>query len=247
MKAIGTTVKRAIGLVRSVVSARQEAEQARRELEQTRLELEEARLRLRRAERQKERLAEGRRLKNQQLKQTARDYLLCKMPKGSVCAEIGVHEGAFSAHILDAIEPERLHLIDPWTQGEGLFGDQAAEQASVDQRLAKVEERFAEELAAGRVRIHRALSSEIIGEFGDTYFDWIYVDGNHLYEFVKQDLELYYPKVKVGGYMAGDDYGTRGTWDNGVQKAVDEFVAETAGLVLEVKGSQFIIEKRGSG
>ena len=43
-----------------------------------------------------------------------------------------------------------------------------------------------------------------------TYFDWIYIDGNHTYEYVKQDLEGYRPKVKPGGYMAGDDYGTKG-------------------------------------
>ena len=55
----------------------------------------------------------------QQLKRMARDYLLCNMPKHSICAEIGVHEGEFSRRIVDTVEPERLHLIDPWKQGEG--------------------------------------------------------------------------------------------------------------------------------
>ena len=43
--------------------------------------------------------------------------------------------------------------------------------------------------------------------------------------------------------MAGDDYGNRGYWDNGVQKAVDEFVAGRPEAVLEVKATQFIIRK----
>jgi hypothetical protein len=43
----------------------------------------------------------------------AREYVLLRMPKESGCAEIGVHEGAFSKQILDTVQPSRLHLIDP--------------------------------------------------------------------------------------------------------------------------------------
>ena len=49
----------------------------------------------------------------------ARKHFLKRMPKGSVCAEIGVHEGSFSRSILDLVEPERLHLIDPWKHEDG--------------------------------------------------------------------------------------------------------------------------------
>jgi hypothetical protein len=181
------------------------------------------------------------------LKDTARAHLLCLMPKRSVCAEIGVHEGEFSKRIFDTVEPERLHLIDPWPQGEGLFDKQAARaQATMDEGHTKVQALFAEEVAADRVRIHRNLSHEIVDNFDESYFDWVYIDGNHLYEYVRQDLELYYPKVKAGGYLTGDDYGIRGFWDNGVQKAVDEFVSRTPGLTLEVQGTQFIIRKEAS-
>jgi len=43
--------------------------------------------------------------------------------------------------------------------------------------------------------------------------------------------------------MAGDDYGSEGWWENGVQKAVDEFISQRQDLTLEVKGDQFIITK----
>jgi hypothetical protein len=172
------------------------------------------------------------------------------MPKRSVCAEIGVHEGDFSEQILSTIEPRRLHLIDPWKHEEGElcqesryggFGSHG--QAMLDERYEGVKHRFAKEMHADQVRVHRELSNVASGDFSDSYFDWIYVDGNHLYEFVKQDLELYYPKIKPGGYITGDDYGVRGWWENGVQRAVDEFVSRKPDLKLEVKGTQFIIEK----
>lgn len=220
---MGKVLKRILAFVKSVTSARKDLKQARQQLEQTK-----------------------RRLKRvkQEVRSLAREYLLCKMPERSVCGEIGVYEGEFSQRILNVVKPERLHLIDPWIKGEGLFGDQAvSEQAIVDARYARVKEQFAEEIAADQVRIHRNLSDEISDEFEDSYFDWIYIDGNHLYEYVKQDLELYYPKVKDGGYLTGDDYGIEGWWENGIQKAVDEFVSQSPELVLEIRGTQFIIQK----
>lgn len=50
---------------------------------------------------------------------TPREYLLARLPKRSVGAEIGVHEGRFSGEILRTVRPERLHLIDPWKHEEG--------------------------------------------------------------------------------------------------------------------------------
>jgi hypothetical protein len=185
-----------------------------------------------------------------QSRQLAREHLLCEMPSGSVCAEIGVHEGDFSEQILSIVEPRRLHLIDPWRHEEGgryedsrYGGLGQVGQSIMDQRYEKVRERFGELVRNGQVRIHRSPSSSACDSFEDHYFDWIYLDGNHLYAFVERDLELYYPKVKPGGLITGDDYGARGWWNNGVQKAVDKFVEGNSELTLRVNDTQFILRK----
>ena len=49
--------------------------------------------------------------------------------------------------------------------------------------------------------------------------DLIYIDASHDYEDVLRDLESYWPLVRDGGVMIGDDYGD---WP-GVTRAVDEF------------------------
>jgi hypothetical protein len=36
--------------------------------------------------------------------------------------------------------------------------------------------------------------------------DFIYIDANHAYDFVKEDIECWYPKVKPGGWVMGHDY-----------------------------------------
>jgi len=46
----------------------------------------------------------------------------------------------------------------------------------------------------------------------------LFIDGNHDYEFVKNDLKLWWDKVKPGGYLCGHDYDL---YD--VSKAVVEF------------------------
>jgi len=180
-----------------------------------------------------------------------RTHLLMEMPKGSVCAEIGVHEGGFARRILDIVKPKRLHLVDPWKHEEGeqyenaLYGGLGPGGETVmETRYKKVRERFENEIRSGQVVIHRDVSHVVVREFEAHYFDWIYIDGNHLYDFVKQDLELYHGKVKPGGFLTGDDYGVRGWWGDGVERAVTEFMSRNPGLTLSVRKHQFIIRRR---
>lgn len=55
--------------------------------------------------------------------------------------------------------------------------------------------------------------------YEDGYFDIVYIDASHEYEFVIEDIKHWLPKVKKGGILCGDDYING--WP-GVIKAVDE-------------------------
>ena len=174
--------------------------------------------------------------------------LLLRMPRNSVCAEIGVYKGDFSQMILKIVKPRKLYLIDPWkyesdkTYKKALYGGKRKGQEEMDRIYYSVLNRFEQEINSGIVTICRVSSEKSAHDFSDNYFDWVYIDGNHLYEYVKKDLELYYPKVRPGGFITGDDYGVVGWWNNGVQRAVDEFV-KVRNLRLDVIESQFIIHK----
>jgi hypothetical protein len=65
----------------------------------------------------------------------------------------------------------------------------------------------------------KSLSHESSTQFNDESCDVVFIDMEHTYNAVKNDIELWLPKVKVGGYLAGHDY-VKG-W-GGVIKAVDE-------------------------
>ena len=172
------------------------------------------------------------------------------LPKNSLCAEIGVHKGDFSDQILQTVKPKELHLIDPWKYEESsiyngaLYGGIAqGGQAEMDGRYQAVCLRFEHDIRSGRVKIHRGYSINVLDEFPDNYFDLVYIDGNHLYEFVKQDLEGALKKTKPGGYIAGDDYGESGWWQGGVEKAVDEFIQEKPVLLVAIRNGQFVLRK----
>lgn len=169
------------------------------------------------------RLRTRNRRSRQKLSEISREHLLYRMPKEAVCAGLGVGEGSYSRQILDVTQPARLHLIYPEPEEESRGYDGPPQDE--------------------RVRVHREASNVVPDEFEDSSFDWVYIDGNHRYGFVKRNLEACLPKVKDGGYITGNEYGVHGRWNNGVQKAVDELVSQRSGLLLEVKGTQFIIEK----
>ena len=172
------------------------------------------------------------------------------LPRASVGAEIGVWRGDFSARILRTVRPAKLHLIDPWAfQGGDAYRDAwyggklAPDQAAMDEIYEGVARRFARQIATDVVEVHRSGSAEAAGGFPAAYFDWVYVDGDHLYEAVRSDLELFAPKLKVGGLLAGDDYGLPGWWDDGVTRAVDEFVAGRGYEIVTLAANQFVLRK----
>jgi len=179
----------------------------------------------------------------------SRQFLLDMLPKNSAGAEIGVHVGDFSRLILETVVPKEFHLIDPWKHEtsaaykDAWYGGLAKKgQAEMNARYARVCRRFDREIRAGRVTVHRGFSTDVLDRFPDGHLDWIYIDGNHLYEFVKKDLELAFRKTKKGGYIAGDDYSEGGWWGGGVKKAVDEFLAAMPVRLIAIRHGQFVIQ-----
>ncbi len=171
-----------------------------------------------------------------------RARLLKSMPHHAVCAEIGVWKGNFSAEILAITEPRELHLVDPWR-----FSDQfpmrwyggagAKSQADMDTIHNDVVARFKDRPT---VVLHRQLSVEASADFPNGFFDWIYIDGDHSYEAVLDDLRAWTPKVKKNGFVAGDDYG----WHDeagrlSVKQAADEFIAEFKPSKVSTRDGQF--------
>lgn len=64
-------------------------------------------------------------------------------------------------------------------------------------------------------------------------YDFIYVDSSHAYEETVMEIGLYYPRLRVGGFMAFHDSSRHAAvWDpsgkGGVRRALDEWIAGPA-------------------
>jgi len=135
-----------------------------------------------------------------------------------VICEIGIKQG-FHFDYLIAHKPQVAVAIDCWKEG-----------------LERQYEKFKNHIADKPfVKICRGYSFDLVKEFPDEFFDFIFIDADHTYEGISRDLVDWYPKVKIGGVFCGHDYIARMTRAKngqiikfGVVPAVDEFVKKNS-------------------
>lgn len=64
--------------------------------------------------------------------------------------------------------------------------------------------------------------------YKDEFFDIVYIDASHEYEYVKKDILTWIPKVRKGGFICGDDYING--WP-GVVQAVNELFSDKVNVI----------------
>ena len=145
--------------------------------------------------------------------------------------EIGVQRGTFSTVLLSGWAGQHLTCIDPWRSFDPTsYHDTAnVEQARQDANFEITRQRLAP--FGDRASQLRKTSAEAAGDFAEGSLDFAYIDAQHHYEAVVEDIALWWPKVRLGGVLAGHDYldGIVSGTDFGVKRAVDEF-AQAQGL-----------------
>lgn len=175
----------------------------------------------------------------------ARDRVINHMPKNAVGAEIGVHLGDYSQKIIDHTNPRLLYLIDPWilfdndTHADSWYGKNKVTQQTMDSRYLSVCDRFKNK----NVKILRDLSYKAALEIPDENLDFVYIDGDHSYEGSCKDFDAYYPKVKKGGFIYGDDYIDNNWWGTGVIDALHKNLHEKNLKLLFLEKDQFCCVK----
>lgn len=168
-------------------------------------------------------------LKNTSLDKRA--YILEQLNKNSVIAEVGVWKGDFSKKILDICNPNLLILLDSWTYNDQVRGcapqvdgKDPLNQKFFDQAKQETYNRFENEK---KVFILDQNSSDASLNYNDYYFDYIYLDAEHSYQAVSNDLELWYPKLKNNGILFGDDYYWREKNNSlSLHKAYQDFISK---------------------
>ena len=125
-----------------------------------------------------------------------------EFPKG-FGVEVGTFKGEFSKQILENWSGT-LYMVDVWRS----LGDEYIDSSNHGNFDIEI---FGESIKNIKGHEDRGVmvraSSEIASNmFLDNSLDFVYIDANHAYDFVKEDIQLWYPKVKSGGWVMGHDY-----------------------------------------
>lgn len=156
----------------------------------------------------------------------------------AVFVEIGSWKGKSTIYMAEEIHHSRknirLYCVDTW---EG--AKEQRERAEI--REGTLFDTFLDNIEPVKSLITPLRMTSLQGArlFGDRSLDFIFIDASHEYEDVRDDLAAWFPKLKVGGIIAGHDYANRG--QPGVKQAVDEF-AEQKGLSLRKSEFCWIID-----
>ncbi|MHC4646880.1 MAG: class I SAM-dependent methyltransferase [Planctomycetota bacterium] len=116
-------------------------------------------------------------------------------------AEIGTYSGSFAITLSINIPKLKLYCVDPWTTYDGLNDYTDADYLNEIYQLAVQRLRQYK-----GVEIIRELSMDAVKKFDDESLDFVYIDANHEFPFVAEDIFYWSKKVRPGGIVSGHDY-----------------------------------------
>ena len=124
--------------------------------------------------------------------------------------EVGVYKGAYSRELCQANPELKLYCVDFWKIN------------STDEKIKRVYGKIFKyaqhKLAPFNTTLIRDYSMNAVKQFADNSLDFVYIDAEHIYPEVEQDVREWAKKVRMGGIIAGHDYDIAD-----VKKVVDEY------------------------
>lgn len=137
----------------------------------------------------------------------------------------GVHFGRMIAH-----KPKLAIAVDSWLDDVIISrNDRGFSQNELDRQ----HENFKKDMADKPfVKVCKGYSFDVVKEFPDEFFDFVFIDADHTFEGCLRDIVDWYPKVKKGKVLCGHDYILRryknkhGEIVFGVVEAVNKFVKD---------------------
>jgi len=115
-------------------------------------------------------------------------------------AEIGVYRGEFTEEFCKV--GLTIFAVDPW------MGYSGAGRSEKSQEMQEINLRHAAKRLSPykNCRLVRKTSIQALNDFADNSLDFVYIDGDHRFKAVAEDISEWYKKVKPGGIISGHDY-----------------------------------------
>jgi len=137
-------------------------------------------------------------------------------------AEIGVWKGHTTRHILREIgeKIDSYWAIDQWDllkppKKHGRMG-----KVSYDEWTLLYKRLCLDMLWFPNLHVVRLSSEKAVSFVWDEYFDLVFIDSVHRYDFVIGDIKVWISKIAKGGILCGHDYGNKRHPD--IKRAVND-------------------------
>ena len=132
--------------------------------------------------------------------------------------EVGVRQGVNAKLILSIVPGLRLYLVDPYMVYEYRnFRKRNKWKWDLD-TMDRIRFSAIKRLAKANVIWLMTTSAKAAQCIEDASLDFVYIDANHSFSFVMEDIIIWGRKVKKGGIISGHDWGIRS-----VRRAVTEY------------------------
>lgn len=152
-------------------------------------------------------------------------YHLLKNRPHIIGCEVGVYTGLTTQYLLKKLPNiEKYYAVDPWKIYEMYNGNMYRKPGHKKYKTMKEAKKQFDNVVKpflNKMVIYHMTSIEAVKLVDDNSLDWVFIDANHEYEYIKENLTLWSKKVKIDGLVSGHDYGNK--W-KGIKRAVNEFV-----------------------
>jgi len=133
--------------------------------------------------------------------------------------EVGVYRGRFTATLAKRTPKMQLIGVDAWKVYPGY-----KDYVETDLETEAYADAVRRTQGYPNVKLMNAWSVDASKTFQDESIDYIFIDCNHTYEWVVEDLKAWVPKVRQGGIVMGHDYFVMKKLNFGVIQAVNGWV-----------------------
>lgn len=116
-------------------------------------------------------------------------------------AEIGTARGSYAITMSVNIPKLQLFCVDSWSTYDGL--NDYTDQNQLDEYLSTAMRRLK---SYKGVELIYAKSMDAVKQFKDESLDFVYIDANHEFPYIAEDLFYWSKKVRSGGIVSGHDY-----------------------------------------
>jgi hypothetical protein len=159
------------------------------------------------------------------------DALLKRLPKTSIIgAELGVWKGQMSMELLKQHKDLFLYLVDRWQvppEGDSYYQGSRVMARSSQEDFDRCFHLACQSVIpySDRCKILKMTTIEASEYIDDNSLDFIFVDSDHSYIGVTNDLTYWTPKLKKGAILSGHDFNNSNTY-NEVERAVRDFLGD---------------------